>query len=220
MSDTTKQVGPRGRCRRCAPQELEATPGWGRVTAPPEQSKAYRQLKEAMAGLGQVAPIVVRQAGENYDVVDGHLRLQAAKELGWEQVDVYLLDGQVSDDEAREMAIALVGARAQPDRQELAVALDRLLQATEEEPDETARLARTLPFRQKDLTKVVRRLRGETKPHTTRKASHVDLRFRLPPDAAQVVGEAVDLVVAENDGVTRDRAIELIAADFLSGARQ
>lgn len=173
-----------------------------------------------MAGLGQVAPIVVRQAGDGYDVVDGHLRLQAAKELGWEQVDVYLLDGQVSDDEAREMAIALVGARAEPARQELAQALDHLLQATEEDPDETARLARTLPFRQKDLTKVVRRLRGETSPHTRKKASHVDMRFRLPPEAAQVVGEAVDLVVAENEGVTRDRALELIAADFLSGAKQ
>jgi len=196
-------------------------PAWGRVSPPPEVAKVFRRIKAVMAEQGQVVPITVRTKpdGSGYDVLDpdGQLRLKAAEELGWDQVDVYLVQGEVTDLEARELAIGLIGARADADKKLLATALESLLDAYDEDPDEIARLARVLPFRSKDLAKVVKRLRGETKAHTTKKASHVDLRFRLPPDAAKVVGEAVDHVVANNEGVSRDRAVELIAADYMAG---
>lgn len=216
--------GPRGKCRRCAPEDIHMNPSWGRVSPPPEMAKVFRRIKAVMAGHGQTVPITVRARpdGNGFDVIDpdGQLRLKAAEELGWEQVDVYLLDGEVSDEEASELAMGLLGARADADKALLANALETLLEVYDEDPDEVARLAAVLPFRTKDLGKVVKRLRGQNKAHTVRTASHVDLKFRLPPDAAKVVGEAVDHVVANHDGASRNTAIEYLAADYMSGVVQ
>ena len=32
-------------------------------------------------------PIIVRQKGERYEVIAGHRRVQAAKELGWAEIE-------------------------------------------------------------------------------------------------------------------------------------
>ena len=82
--------------------------------------------------------------------------------------------------------------------------------------DETARLGRTLPFRTRNLAKLIDRLRGATKLHTRRRASNVEFRFRVPPEAGPVISQAIESVVVEHE-VTRDRALELICADFNAG---
>lgn len=215
-----KVEGPRGVCRRCKTEEINMVPSWGRVSPAPEAAKVFKRIKAVMEGQGQTIPIVVRRCPDGgFDVVDpdGQIRLKAAEELGFDEVDIYLLDGEISDLDAIEMAIGLIGARAEVEKDLLATSLEKLLDGYDDDPDEIARLARSLPFRTKNLAKTVERLRKK-RIQKTITASHVDLKFRLQPDAAQVVGEAVDYVVANNDGVTRDRAIELIAADFMSGA--
>lgn len=43
----------------------------------------YQELKEAIANGAPMSPIIISQ--DNY-VIDGHHRLQIAKELGWKEI--------------------------------------------------------------------------------------------------------------------------------------
>ena len=45
------------------------------------------ELKESLKEDGQWDPIIVRQKGERYEVIAGHRRVQAAKELGWAEIE-------------------------------------------------------------------------------------------------------------------------------------
>lgn len=50
------------------------------------------ELKESLKEDGQWDPIIVRQKGERYEVIAGHRRVQAAKELGWVEIDATVRD--------------------------------------------------------------------------------------------------------------------------------
>lgn len=50
------------------------------------------ELKESLKEDGQWDPIIVRQKGERYEVIAGHRRVQAAKELGWAEIDATVRD--------------------------------------------------------------------------------------------------------------------------------
>jgi len=45
--------------------------------------QAMQDLKESLASVGQLYPLLVKRAGEFLEVVDGHRRFLAARELGW-----------------------------------------------------------------------------------------------------------------------------------------
>lgn len=61
------------------------------------------ELKESLKEDGQWDPIIVRQKGERYEVIAGHRRVQAAKELGWAEVDATIRD--IDDTEALFLAL-------------------------------------------------------------------------------------------------------------------
>ncbi len=69
------------------------------VTAPTKKSAKYAQIRSTLQEIGSVEPIVVsrdkRQAGK-YLMVDGHLRLEAAKEIGLTEIECLI----ALDDEA------------------------------------------------------------------------------------------------------------------------
>ena len=50
------------------------------------------ELKESLKEDGQWDPIIVRQKGEQYEVIAGHRRVQAAKELGWADIEATVRD--------------------------------------------------------------------------------------------------------------------------------
>jgi ParB/RepB/Spo0J family partition protein len=53
--------------------------------------EAYRSLKESMGSIGQLVPLLVRPHPSRldcYEVLDGGRRLDVARELGWEEIDV------------------------------------------------------------------------------------------------------------------------------------
>lgn len=61
------------------------------------------ELKESLKEDGQWDPIIVRQNGETYEVIAGHRRVQAAKELGWADIDATVRD--ITDTEALFLAL-------------------------------------------------------------------------------------------------------------------
>ncbi|GAI03109.1 unnamed protein product, partial [marine sediment metagenome] len=55
---------------------------------------AYRRLVEDMRenGPGAIEPIIVRKAGEKFEIVDGFNRWKAAKELAWTAIPANIRD--------------------------------------------------------------------------------------------------------------------------------
>ncbi|MDD3933349.1 MAG: ParB/RepB/Spo0J family partition protein [Methanoculleus sp.] len=50
------------------------------------------ELKESLKEDGQWDPIIVRPIGEKYGVIAGHRRVQAARELGWAEIEATVRD--------------------------------------------------------------------------------------------------------------------------------
>jgi ParB family chromosome partitioning protein len=61
-------------------------------------------LKASMAEAGQAVPIKVRPAGKAYELVYGHRRMEAAKQLGWKDIEAIV--EQLSDEQAMVQALA------------------------------------------------------------------------------------------------------------------
>jgi len=50
------------------------------------QKTVVKGLRKSFSEIGQKTPIVVRPVGDKYEVISGHHRLTAARELGWELI--------------------------------------------------------------------------------------------------------------------------------------
>ncbi len=70
-----------------------------------EGKKQFARIKKSLARHGQVDPILVRQAGRFFEIVNGYHRYRAALELGWKEIEVKNL-GMVPDAYAKALAIA------------------------------------------------------------------------------------------------------------------
>ena len=56
-----------------------------------------KEIKESLARDGQWNPIIVRPEGDSYVLISGHYRLQAARELGWIEIEAILKDIEEED---------------------------------------------------------------------------------------------------------------------------
>jgi len=65
--------------------------------------EALEELKQSLQEDGQWDPILVRPVGEEYELIAGHRRVQAAKELGWTEIDATIK--QLDDTEALFLAL-------------------------------------------------------------------------------------------------------------------
>ena len=55
-------------------------------------------LKHSIEALGQIEPIIVRRVGEKYEILNGNRRVEVAKELGFVDISVDIINA--SDDDA------------------------------------------------------------------------------------------------------------------------
>jgi len=117
------------------PRAQEATPTdvpVSQVDANPFQPRAdfdqsqLEELKKSILSTGILQPIVVRPAGERYQVVVGERRLRAAKELGLERIPAIVR--QAGDGELLELALVENVQRADLNPMEKAKAYRRLMQ--------------------------------------------------------------------------------------------
>lgn len=80
-----------------------AIPAWAWRLSAPEQDYSLRRSLET---LGQLTPLVVREIGKDYEVIDGRRRLQLLRDLNVGKVMVASV-GTCSDEEAITMALTL-----------------------------------------------------------------------------------------------------------------
>lgn len=67
------------------------------------EGEYLKELKESLKNDGQWDPIIVRPSNGGYEVIAGHTRFQAAKELGWNDIEAAVKD--LSDEEADFLAL-------------------------------------------------------------------------------------------------------------------
>jgi ParB family chromosome partitioning protein len=114
----------------------------GRIRPNPEQPRKrfpaedLERLKASMEKEGVLQPLLVRQVGDEYQLVAGERRLRAAREIGLEQVPA--LQVEVGDERLLEIALIENIQRADLDPLELARAYRHLMQSRSWTQDQLA----------------------------------------------------------------------------------
>lgn len=192
----------------------------------PNQMNAatYAQLTHDIKQFGFIDPLTVRPHPHGpppWQIIDGENRWRVARDLG---IDCSYMDvGPVPDADAQKLTIILNELRGQYDPRKMGVLLEVLLAG--EGPEQ---LLETLPFTHEALAGLIGLKdfdwKGLDKPSSEKSqagdkpAKWVERTFRFPPDANAVVEQAIEKARAAVSTPVEDwQAIELIAADFISG---
>lgn len=104
------------------------------------------KLEKSLIAHGQAMPIVVREEGGGYEVVDGEHRCAAARSLGWPDIDTINL-GEVTREEAMRKTVIINQRYGQDDNAKL---FDLL--ATEGVFEDTNQILETLPIDETELS--------------------------------------------------------------------
>lgn len=94
---------------------------------------------------GQLAPVLVRQIGGGFEIIDGEHRYKAMRSLGATEIEVKDL-GALSDTDAKQITILMNEIRGEPDE----VRLQRLLQDLAQQVDLTE-LQEAMPYSEEEM---------------------------------------------------------------------
>jgi len=106
----------------------------------------FQKEKASIKKFGFVAPIIVRENGKKFEIIDGEHRLKAAIELGMKDVSINNL-GKLTDPVAKQLTIVLNETKGEPDPIDLAKLVTDLSQDIDVEA-----LAAVLPYTDEQLT--------------------------------------------------------------------
>lgn len=180
-------------------------------------------LRKEMASItefGFVDPMTVRWHAESgyYQIIDGEHRWKAATRLGMASVPCIVLT--VDDATAEQLTIVLNDLRGKPNEEKLA-ALVRDLSTRRSMLD----LEKVLPYKRERLAEMIAERKADfdwdalkrPKPEEKAEPRWVERVYRFPPAAAEVIDGAI-AKVREDEQIEEWAALELICADYMSGA--
>ena len=182
-------------------------------------AEMYRKELSSLRKFGYVNPMLVRHKGSGYEIIDGEHRWRALHELGYDEVEVTIIEG-IGDEEAKQLTIVLNETRGRPAPEKLGRLLADLLADIPKadlldvlpiSPPDFDRLAGLEGFDWGALGEVPESSGGDSS------RSWVERTYRLPKDAAAVIDDAIERVRDDDEGVADWQALEAIAADFLAG---
>lgn len=172
----------------------------------------YRKELASIRKFGFVTPVIVRDMGTYYQIIDGEHRVRAAIELGLGEIPIFSV-GVINDAVAKQLTIVLNETRGRADPKRLGTVLKDLLEEVEK-----TELLDLLPF----SPPVFDRLTGAEVedwglPAAPSGASWVERTYRMPIEAANVLDQAL-AKAKDGEEIPEWQALELVAADFLSGS--
>jgi ParB-like chromosome segregation protein Spo0J len=187
-------------------------------------SRQRSSLKESLANYGQIIPLVARQSGSDFEIIDGSSRLELLEELG--NSVVHICDvGVIGDDQARELHLCLNMDKGKLNADALAMALEAIIDS---QPTEAAKakkevaLLSTLPLKKQGIEKTVQKLRAKGLSVATHNPNAapgwVDFKFKVDPSAARVCDDALTDIEKQTQ-CKRSTAFEFICADYLAGIK-
>ena len=144
-----------------------------------------RALVRSIREGGFVQPLVVREAGEGFEILDGAHRFRALMELGEKHADCVVVKD--SDEAARMRTLTMNRLRGSLDHGELARLIDEM--ALEDE-----RVMETLAYSEKELSEIRGLLEEapELETNLPEEERFVLLDFYLSAEDAEVVNRALD----------------------------
>ena len=174
----------------------------------------YEKEKESIRRFGFVVPVTVREKGDRWEIIDGEHRWKAAKDLGYLYLPVIVID--VTEEEAKQLTIVLNETRGEANPAKLKALLADLTGSVP-----MSELMTVLPFSPEKMESILGNFDwngadAPKKPTDAEKTVWTLRSYRMPPDAAEVLDEAISRLQQE-DRVPDWRALELIAAEFLGG---
>ena len=203
--------------RRVALSELHPN-AWN----PNQMNEAtFRKEISSLERWGQILPIITRTVGGMLEIVDGEHRWLAMRELKWAEADIWDL-GEVSEHEAQQLTLVLNRLRGEDDPVKLKTML-RGLVAFEPLPE----LLSVLPWSKAEFEKLADLPQVDwndldRKPSPKAGTKWVERIYRMPPDVAEVLDNALAKAKRAakdediDDHLTDVGALELIAADYLA----
>jgi len=182
----------------------------------------YAKELASIRRFGFIDPVAVRRMDTRYQIIDGENRVRAAIELHIGFIPCIVLD--VDDDEARELTIILNELHGQPDEDRLSELMADLAKRRdrarleESMPYDEDRLAQLIDRRQIDWSDLDRKREQVKASEEEKPEPWVERVYRLPRSSASVIDDAVARV-QEAEGLKHPwQALEMIAADSLSGS--
>lgn len=194
----------------------------------------YEKEKASIKKYGFVLPVIVRNQGKEFQIIDGEHRWQAVHELQQAGVQIFTSPskltplpfgyinvknlGTVTDEDAKQLTILMNELKGEHDvlkKAELlkelseTVPFEDLLEVLPYEPDELKNLIELTEFNMNQFKEV------EKEPD---EEGWVTVKFRMSQEQANVVKHAIERLVREVpiDGKNVEaRALEYIAADSL-----
>lgn len=180
-------------------------------------AQMYAKLLESMQLYGPIDPLLVRENGYFYEIIDGEHRFRVASDLGHEEFDCVNL-GKIDDATAKKLTVIANELHGQADPTQMGDLLAEIMQLTSLEE-----LLVALPYSEDVLagflgTDVLPDLPGMDSPAPsqgeTSKEAWVERLFRLPQNAALVLDEAIEKA-KDGDDIENWQALERVAADYL-----
>lgn len=180
----------------------------------------YEKELASIRTFGFIDPILTRNLGSDFEIIDGEHRWKAAGELGIDPVPIVNL-GDIEDAEARQLTIVLNETRGRPDPGRL-----RDLLADLSSRRSVQDLLEVLPYTREQFDALVKPFDWDSVEQPKRPVEEHEqwvLRsYRLPRAVAALLDDAIDRVQRDerqdHGGVPIPdwRALEYIVADFLA----
>jgi hypothetical protein len=176
-----------------------------------------RVLRANIIRFGFVDPVIAREKGDQFEIIDGEHRWAVAVDLGFTEVPVFVVSA--TDDEARQLTLALNEVRGIHDPGKVGDILRDLLDRNRAEE-----LLTVLPYSRD----IFDRLAGisvdfdwqklNKPPEQPAKTAWVERLYRMPRSAADTVDEAIARVriLADGEEVPDWHGLEVIASEYLS----
>lgn len=180
----------------------------------PTVPETVNALASSMADIGLMQPVTVRQQAAGFAVVAGNHRVSAARALGWEEIDAFVLTGANSiEQELHEIDENLIRAPLTPAQRAYAISrrkrLWEALHGEEEEAEETG--GKTFPSSLSDGRQAgpqhERQFAADTAERTGQDKRSINMH------AAR--GDALGELLHEIAGTSLDKGVELDALKAL-----
>jgi hypothetical protein len=177
-----------------------------------EDTEEYQIVKKSIETRGQREAISVRQ-NKDYEILDGEQRWRACKELGWEKVLIYDW-GEISDKDAKEETI---WKEIQVPFNEIKLA-ELVAQHTAENPDFN------LPFSDEQIQAYKDMASFDwdqyNQDNNTDEMEEIrTINIKCTMSQYKLIMDTINKVKDETDSSSEGRALELIIADYLAGAK-
>jgi ParB-like nuclease domain len=175
----------------------------------------YQREKESIRRFGFVVPVICRTDPddiEHWQIIDGEHRHKAAIDLGMTRIPIWDL-GPIEDHIAKSLTIVLNETKGAPEPAKLGDLLRDLLADESRES-----LLDVMPISPAAFDALVglKHFDWGILGEPIVAPAWVERTFRLPPDAAEVLDQALARARARDPHIADWQAIEFIAAEFLS----